>query len=82
VCPVAGRKRYSDALQLLLQALTAPTMVVNAITMTCYKLYVLVSLIYTGISSPPPPFNPYPDHSLLTDRIFTNGMHPPTLSYL
>lgn len=44
----AGRKRYSEALQLLLQALTAPTMVVNAITMTCYKLYVLVSLIHTG----------------------------------
>lgn len=43
-----GRKKYSQALQLLLQALTAPTMVVNAITMTCYKLYVLVSLIHTG----------------------------------
>ena len=46
-CP-AGRKVYSRALELLLQALTAPTLVANAITVNCFKKYVLVSLIHSG----------------------------------
>jgi len=66
-----GRKRYSDALQLLLQALTAPTMVVNAITMTCYKLYVLVSLIYTGSVPSLPKFTPN-----VVSRIVKNDFGP------
>lgn len=44
----AGRKQYPEALQLLLQALTAPTMVVNAITVAAFKKYTLVSLIHSG----------------------------------
>lgn len=51
-----GRKKYGEALQLLLQALTAPTMVVNAITMTCYKKYVMVSLMHIGSVPPLPKF--------------------------
>lgn len=48
-CCCAGRKRYADALRLLLYAITAPTFVVNAITMAAHKKYVLVSLIHTGL---------------------------------
>lgn len=33
---------------MLLQGLTAPTFVVNAITVAIYKKYVLVSLIHNG----------------------------------
>ena len=44
----SGRKHYREALQLLLQALTAPTMVVNAITVAAYKKFVLVHLIHSG----------------------------------
>ena len=43
------RRRYSRALQLLLTAITAPTMVVNAITVACLKKYVLISLLHTGM---------------------------------
>lgn len=35
---------------MFLYTLTAPTMVVNAITMAAYKKYVLVSLIHAGQS--------------------------------
>ena len=44
----AGLKNYSKALNRFLYTLTAPTMVVNAITMAAYKRYVLVSLIHAG----------------------------------
>lgn len=44
----AGRRRYSEALQIFLQGLTAPTHVVNAITVATYKKYALVSLIHNG----------------------------------
>ena len=40
------RRRYACALELLLTAITAPTQVVNAITVACLKKYVLVSLIH------------------------------------
>ncbi|PSC73531.1 COP9 signalosome complex subunit 3 [Micractinium conductrix] len=43
-----GRRRYAHALELLLTALTAPTMVPNAITAACAKKYMLVSLIHSG----------------------------------
>ena len=35
---------------MFLFALTAPTMVVNAITMAAFRKHVLVSLIHTGMS--------------------------------
>ena len=54
----AARRQYSRALDLLLQALTAPTMVVNAITMAAYKKYVLVSLIHKGSQKTVPPSPP------------------------
>lgn len=47
-CICAGRKTYADALRLLLHALTAPTFVVNAITLAAHAKYVLVCLIHTG----------------------------------
>lgn len=43
-----GRKEYAQALQLFLNALTAPTMVVSAITMAIFKKFMLVSLIHQG----------------------------------
>ncbi len=48
----AGRKAYARALGLLLHGLTAPTQVVNAITVAMYKKYALVSLIHAGAASP------------------------------
>ena len=45
---LTGRKQYGPALERLLAVLTAPSMVVNAITLTAYKKYVLVSLIQHG----------------------------------
>ena len=55
VCPeldglasCAGRRRYPEALQIFLQGLTAPTYVVNAITVATYKKYTLVCLIHNG----------------------------------
>jgi len=53
-----GRKVYSRALELLLQALTAPTLVANAITVNCFKKYVLVSLIHSGHLPSLPKFTP------------------------
>ncbi|KAI8464947.1 MAG: hypothetical protein J3K34DRAFT_99745 [Monoraphidium minutum] len=44
----AGRKQWVRALELWLQAVTAPTYVGNAITVACYKKFVLGSLIHTG----------------------------------
>lgn len=41
-----GRKRYDRALDLLNVAITAPTSVVNAITIACLKRWVLVSVIH------------------------------------
>lgn len=46
--PPPCRRRYSRALQLLLTALTAPTMVLNAITVACLKKYILVQLLTAG----------------------------------
>jgi COP9 signalosome complex subunit 3 len=43
-----GRRRYARALELLLTAVTAPTMVLNAITVACLKKYMLVSLLQSG----------------------------------
>ncbi len=48
VSHAVGVKNYSKALNMFLYTLTAPTMVVNAITMAAYKRYVLVSLIHAG----------------------------------
>lgn len=42
------RRRYAHALELLLTAVTAPTMVLNAITVACLKKFMLVSLIHAG----------------------------------
>lgn len=44
----AGRKQLGRALELFLQALTAPTFVASAITAAAYKKYALVSLIHNG----------------------------------
>ncbi|KAL4423543.1 hypothetical protein ABPG77_006566 [Micractinium sp. CCAP 211/92] len=43
-----GRRRYAHALDLLLTAITAPTMVLNAITLACLKKFMLVSLVHAG----------------------------------
>ena len=51
---VACRRRYPRALELLLTALTAPTMVLNAITVACLKKFMLLSLMHAG-SVPPLP---------------------------
>ena len=45
----AGSKKYARALELLLQALTAPAVVASAIVIAAYKKLVLVSLIHTGV---------------------------------
>ena len=47
-CACAGLKEHAKALAMFLFALTAPTMVVNAITMAAFRKHVLVSLIHTG----------------------------------
>jgi hypothetical protein len=44
----AGLRRYAEALVLFLYGLTAPSMVLNAITMASYQKSILVSLIHTG----------------------------------
>ena len=46
--PPLGRRRYARALDLLLSALTAPTQVLNAITVACLKKWMLLSLVHTG----------------------------------
>lgn len=43
-----GRKDYRRGMSLLLLGLTAPTHVVNAITVAIYKKYTLVSLLLHG----------------------------------
>lgn len=48
LCAPAGRKQYTLALERLQSVITAPTMVVNAITMSAYKKWVLVSIILHG----------------------------------
>jgi COP9 signalosome complex subunit 3 len=45
-----GSKRFARSLELLLQAMTAPAVVANAIVIAAYKKLVLVSLIHTGAS--------------------------------
>lgn len=50
----AGRRRYARALDLLLAGITAPTLVVNAITVAALKKYVLVSLLHAGEAPPLP----------------------------
>ena len=49
--PPPGRKQWSRALELWLQAVTAPTFVGNAITVACYHKYVLASLIHAGVQA-------------------------------
>ena len=44
----AGRRKYSQALQALIQGLTVPSYAVNAIAIATYKKYALVSLIHNG----------------------------------
>eukprot|EP00877_Chromochloris_zofingiensis_P003663 jgi/Chrzof1/13298/Cz07g28020.t1 len=53
-----GRKQYARAVELFVQAMTSPTMVGNAITVACYKKYVLTSLIHTGTVPALPKFTP------------------------
>lgn len=48
------RRRYPRALELLLTALTAPTMVLNAITVACLKKFMLLSLVHSGAVPPLP----------------------------
>lgn len=48
------RRRYKRALELLLTALTAPTLVLNAITVACLKKYLLLSLVHAGAAPPLP----------------------------
>lgn len=43
-----GRKQYGRALELLLQAVTAPALAGNAIVVAAYKKYVLVCLLHLG----------------------------------
>ena len=42
---IAGRRHYKAALGRLQAVLTAPTMVVNAITLAAYKKWLLLGLI-------------------------------------
>lgn len=44
-----GRKQYKRGMALLLLGLTAPTHVVNAITVAIYKKYILLSLLLQGM---------------------------------
>ena len=44
----AGRKQYDAALERLQAALVAPTMVLNAITLSAYKKWILLCLIRHG----------------------------------
>ena len=46
--PSAARKRYPEALECLLAALTAPSMVTNAIVVAAFKKWTLVNLIHNG----------------------------------
>ncbi|KAG2451207.1 hypothetical protein HYH02_003814 [Chlamydomonas schloesseri] len=51
-----GRKQHARALELLLQAITAPAVVGNAIVLAAYKKYVCVCLIHAGQLQPLPKF--------------------------
>ncbi|KXZ54866.1 hypothetical protein GPECTOR_4g938 [Gonium pectorale] len=51
-----GRKQHARALELLLQAVTAPSLAGNAIVAAAYKKYVLVCLIHAGALQPLPKF--------------------------
>ncbi|KAL0040703.1 hypothetical protein WJX79_002309 [Trebouxia sp. C0005] len=53
-----GRRKYPEALHMFVQGLTAPTFVVNAITIATYKKYALVSLIHSGSVTALPKFTP------------------------
>ncbi|CAK0785025.1 hypothetical protein CVIRNUC_008230 [Coccomyxa viridis] len=53
-----GLKEHAKALAMFLFALTAPTMVVNAITMAAFRKHALVSLIHTGAHQQLPKFAP------------------------
>ncbi|KAK9823017.1 hypothetical protein WJX81_007287 [Elliptochloris bilobata] len=55
-----GRKQYARALGLFLHGLTAPTQVVNAITVATYKKYALVSLVHAGEVPPLPKYTATP----------------------
>ena len=44
----AGRKQYSDAIGMLLHAITAPAMILSAITVAALKKFILLSLIQKG----------------------------------
>lgn len=48
------RRRHPRALQLLLAALTAPTLLLSAITVACLKKFMLLSLVGSGAVPPLP----------------------------
>eukprot|EP00897_Mesotaenium_endlicherianum_P004396 jgi/Mesen1/3985/ME000210S03225 len=53
-----GLKRFQKALEFFSYAITAPSLVLNAITVACYKKFILVSLIVTGQLAPLPKYAP------------------------
>ncbi|GBG42279.1 hypothetical protein CBR_g75710, partial [Chara braunii] len=53
-----GLKRFNKALQLFHHAITAPSTVLNAITIAAYKKFVLVSLIVNGQLAQFPKYTP------------------------
>jgi COP9 signalosome complex subunit 3 len=55
-----GHRRYSRAMELFLTALTAPTHVMNAITVACLKKYILVALLHLGSVPSLPKYAPQP----------------------
>jgi hypothetical protein len=56
--PSPARKRYPEALECLLAALTAPSMVTNAIAVAAFKKWTLVNLIHNGKLPPLPRWTP------------------------
>jgi hypothetical protein len=53
-----ARKRYPEALECLLAALTAPSMVTNAIAVAAFKKWTLINLIHNGKLPPLPRWTP------------------------
>ncbi|KAK3264603.1 hypothetical protein CYMTET_26676 [Cymbomonas tetramitiformis] len=51
-----GLKNFSQALKMFLNALTAPSIALNAITVASYKKYAILSLIYSGQIQPFPKY--------------------------
>lgn len=48
----AGRKQYSEAIGMLLHAITAPAMILSAITVAAVKKFILLCLIQKGNLQP------------------------------